>query len=38
MKNFTWKKIHTAGTGSKTYVQAKKKKKHAHQVNQKINK
>lgn len=35
MKNFTWKKIHTAGTGRKTYIQAKKKKQHAHQVNQK---
>ena len=30
------KKIHTAGTGRKTYIQAKKKKKHAHQVNQRI--
>ena len=35
MKNFTWKKIHTAGTGRKTYIQAKKKKQHAHQANQK---
>ena len=30
------KKIHTAGTGRKTYIQAKKKKKHAHQANQNI--
>ena len=35
-KQFTWKKIHTAGTGRETYIQAKKKKKHAHQVNQNI--
>ena len=33
-KKFTWKKIHTAWTVRKTYIQAKKKKKHAHQANQ----